>query len=68
MSHLVSDQYVTAYINAWHEWKNLPFKTFFLDWLIEEYGVKYLLDDHQLRSVKVVNDEKHFLFLIKHSS
>ena len=65
--HSVSDQYLAAYANAWDEWLEQGQPNFFLDWIIENYGVKYTVSSRKLVDVSILDDRKHILFLLKHS-
>ena len=66
--HEVSDQYVTAYANAYYEWVNDGREDFFLNWLVDKYGVEYIIVSRTITNVTVIDEKKHFIFLIKHSS
>ena len=66
--HEVSDQYLNAYANAYYEWVNDGREDFFLNWLVDKYGVEYIIVSRTITNVTVIDEKKHFIFLIKHSS
>jgi hypothetical protein len=59
-----------AHNKATIEWKELGFPNIFWNWLKETYGVEVYFDfnNRKIESYKVFDEQKFFLFMLKHSS